>query len=267
VVQRTLDGAPLAALPIPAEHRGAGTVFVQHLRPWFVPWHGDVVIDLREGRVFDRALPGDPALRRHVVETLRRLGPLARAAGLGLHVASLHTRGGAKPFAQMSLWSDGGDLGPLAHCVQGAAMDWATWSKVPAGQGLHSTGGGVTAAREADARELLTALDALDAHAVPLRASAHHWAAMYHESGARAFDDEAGVLFARLLVDPTLGVGSQGACARALQATCFDVAVWQRHRAAVAQTPEGMRLAALSRAVMARHSPPGALPPEDRLVR
>ncbi len=165
VVQHTLDGLPLAALPIPAEHRGAGTVFVQQQRPWFVPWHGDVVIDLREGRVFDRALPGDPALRRHVAETLRRLRPLARAAGLGLHVASLHTRGGAKPFAQMSLWSDGGDLGTLAHCVQGAAMDWAKCAEVPAGEGLLSTGGSVTAAREADVRELLAALDALDAHA------------------------------------------------------------------------------------------------------
>lgn len=267
VVQRTLDGVPIASLSIPAEHRGAGTLFVQHLRPWFVPWHGDVVIDLREGRVFDRALPGDPALRRHVAETLRRLCPLARAAGLGLHVASLRTRGGAKPFAQMSLWSDGGDLGPLAHCVQGAAMVWAKWSAPPAGQGLLSSGGGVIAAREAAPRELLTALDALDAHAVPLRASADHWATMYRHHGARAFDDEAGVLFARVLVDPTLGVGSQGACARALQATPFDVAVWQQHRAAVAQQPQGMRLAALSRAVMERHSPPGALPPEDRLVR
>jgi hypothetical protein len=267
VVQHTLDGAPLASLSIPAEHRGAGTIFVQHLRPWFVPWHGDAVIDLREGRVFDRALPGDPALRRHVAETLRRLHPLARAAGLGLHVASLHTRGGAKPFAQMSLWSDGGDLGTLAHCVQGAAMDWAKCAEVPAGEGLLSTGGSVTAAREADVRELLAALDALDAHALPLRASAQHWATMYRTPGARAFDDEAGALFARLLVDPTLRVGAQGACARALQATPFDVDRWQQHRAACAQSPEGMNLAQLSRAVMARHSPPGALPPMDRLVR
>lgn len=267
VVQHSLDGLPLAALPIPADHRGAGTVFVQQQRPWFVPWHGDVVIDLREGRVFDRALPGDPALRRHVAETLRRLRPLARAAGLGLHVASLHTRGGAKPFAQMSLWSDGGDLGTLAHCVQGAAIDWAKCAEVPAGEGLLSTGGSVTAAREADVRELLAALDALDAHALPLRASAQHWATMYRTPGARAFDDASGALFARLLVDPTLRVGAQGACARALQATPFDVDRWQQHRAACAQTPEGMVLAQLSRAVMERHTAPGALPPMDRLVR
>jgi hypothetical protein len=182
-------------------------------------------------------------------------------------VASLHTRGGAKPFAQMSLWSDGGDLGTLAHCVQGAAMDWAKCAEVPAGEGLLSTGGSVTAAREADVRELLAALDALDAHALPLRASAQHWATMYRTPGARAFDDEAGALFARLLVDPTLRVGAQGACARALQATPFDVDRWQQHRAACAQSPEGMNLAQLSRAVMARHSPPGALPPMDRLVR
>lgn len=267
VVQVTLDGLPLASLPIPEAHRGAGTLFVQQQRPWFVPWHGDAVIDLREGRVFDRALPGDPALRRHVAETFRRLRPLARAAGLGLHVASLHTRGGAKPFAQVSLWSDGGDLGPLAHCVQGAAMDWAKWSEVPAGQGLLSTGGSVTAAREADVRELLAALDALDAHALPLRASARHWATMYRTPGARAFDDEAGVLFARLLVDPTLRPGAQGALARDVRATPFDVDRWQQHRAACAQSPEGRLLAQLSRAVMERHSPPGALPPLDGLAR
>lgn len=267
VVQHSLDGEALCALRVPEAHRGAGTLFVQHQRPWFVPWHGDVVIDLREGRVFDRALPGDPALRRHVAVTLRRLRPLARAAGLGLHVASLHTRGGAKPFAQMSLWSDGGDLGTLAHCVQGAAIDWAKCAEVPGGQGLLSTGGSVTAAREADVRELLTALDALDAHGLPLRASADHWATMYRTPGARAFDDEAGALFARLLVDPTLRAGAQGACGRALRATPFDVSRWQQHREACAQTPEGMVLARLSRAVMEQHTAPGTLPPEDRLAR
>lgn len=189
------------------------------------------------------------------------------AAGLGLRVASLHARGGAKAFAQVSLWSDGGDLGPLAHCVQGAALDWAKCSELPAGQGLLSTGGTVTAARAADVRELLAALDALDAHALPLRASAQHWATMHRTPGTRAFDDAAGVLFARVLVDPALRPGTQGACARAAQATPFDVARWRQHRAACAQTPEGMALAQLSRAVMERHTTPSALPPEDRLVR
>ncbi|MEZ4391447.1 MAG: hypothetical protein R3A48_10160 [Polyangiales bacterium] len=266
VVCASLDGEILASLGVPAAHRGAGDVFVQHGRLWFVPWHRERVIDLREGREIDRALPGDAALRGHVAEVLRRLRPLARDAGLGLRVASLRVVGGASPTAQMSLWSDGGDLGTLAHCVQGAAFHWPSWAEAPAGQGLASTGGSVTAAREANAAELVEALAALDRHGVPLRASVSHWLTMYAMSATRAFDDETGRLFARVLVHPALRVGEQAECARRAQSESLDFERWERHRGEVSRTAGGALVAKLSRAVMERHTPLGQLPPMDRLV-
>ena len=266
VVCVSFSGETRACIALDPAHRGAGTVFVQHGAPWFVPWHRETIINLIDNTVTDRALPGDPAARRHVAAVLHQLWPLARACNLGLDATSVWVRGRATRQVFSALWADGGDLRLLAHCVQGAAFGWARWAPPPDAIASPSSGGSVTAAMPTSTAELLDALGALDAHGVPLVGALDHFTTMYRQSSATAFDDDAAQVFARVLVDPDLRVGAQHEAARRACETPFDFERFQAARAALRHTPEGLRRADLALRVLERHSPPGALPPTQRLI-
>ncbi len=263
----SLTGEPLASIPLDEAHRGPGTIFVQHGRPWFVPWHRGSIVNLLDDTAIDRKLPGDAAVRAHVTAVFRRLGTLARACNLGVHLAELRVRGRATPVVQSSLWCDGGDEGTLAHCTMGAAAAWGTWAPPPGAVGLIATGGSVIAAHPTPVAELLAALAMLDGQGVPLRGSVPHWTTMYGPGGGRGFDDEAALVFARVLVDPEAGVGGQYAAGVRAAGTRFDFEAFQAARGEMRFTQEGIAAARLARMVVERHSPPGALPVFDRLVQ
>jgi len=263
----SLTGEPRASIALAEAHRGPGTVFVQHGRPWFVPWHGESIVNLLDDTVIDRALPGDPALRAHVAAVFRRLGALARACNVRVHLAELRVLGRAAPSVQSSVWCDGGDEGTLAHCTMGAAASWALWAPPPGVIGQRATGGSVIAAHPAPVAELLAALAMLDAQGVPLRGSVPHWTTMYGHGDGRAFDDAAALVFARVLVDPEAVVGGQHAAGVRAAGSGFDFAAFQAARAAMRHTQEGLAAARLARMVVERHSPPGALPVFDQLVQ
>lgn len=266
VVCVSLTGETRVCVTLDPAQRGAGTVFVQHGAPWFVPWHRETIVNLTDNTVVDRALPGDPAARRHVAAVLHRLWPLARACNLGLDATSVWVRGRTTRQVYSALWADGGDLGVLAHCVQGAAFGWARWAPPPDAVASPASGGSVTAPMPATTAQLLDALAALDAHGVPLLGALDHFTTMYRQSSATAFDDDTARVFARVLVDPDLRVGAQHETARRASETPFDFEAFQAARAALRHAIEGLRRADLALRILQRHSPPGALPPTQRLV-
>jgi hypothetical protein len=250
-----LDGDDRGALPIPAEHRGPGTVFVQGGEAWFIPWHGEVVIALARGEVIDRRIPGDASVRRHVADLLRRMDVAGRPAGLTIHLRTLRVTGGAKPAVQLSLSHDGGDLGPLAHSVAGAMLGWWQWCPPPGFTALQPTGGWVTAARTADAPELLAALSALDAHGLSLCAAAGHWDQIHAFGPVAPFTTSAAAAFlGALLADGPQRPAGERALAAPL--TVEDVASSiVRLRAAGHPT---RAVESLVDRVLARHRPPDA---------
>lgn len=250
-----LDGADRTTLPIPGEHRGPGTVFVQGGEPWFIPWHGEVVIALAQGEVVDRRLPGDASVRRHVADLLRRMDAAGRPAGLAIHLRKLHVTGGAKPAVHLSLSHDGGDLGPLAHSVAGAMLGWAQWCPPPGFTALQPTGGWVIAARTADAPELLDALSALDARGLSLRDAAAHWDQIHAFGPVAPFTADAAAAFlGALLADGPQRPAGERALVTAPTVDAIASAV-VRLRAA----GRPMRsVESLVARVLARHRPPDA---------
>lgn len=188
VVRVGLDGSTPSVVSLPADHRGPGTVFAQRGEGWFVPWHAEAVLSLARGTVIDRKLPGDAVRREHLARLRRRLHEAGRAAGVGLSFTSVRMTGGAKPTVHLSMNDDGGDEGPLAHCVIGLARMWHRWAPPPVGTGHLATGGGVIALRAFGVDEVRAAVATLAAHGLPVRASAWHWAQVlrYAEEGSYA---------------------------------------------------------------------------------
>lgn len=176
VVRVGLDGSAPSVVSLPADHRGPGTVIAQRGEGWFVPWHGEAVLSLARGAVIDRKLPGDAVRREHIARLLRRLHEAGREANVGLSFTSARMAGGAKPAVYLSMNDDGGDEGPLAHCVIGVARVWHRWAPPPVGKGGLATGGGVIAARAFGADEVRAAVATLAARGLPVRESAWHWA-------------------------------------------------------------------------------------------
>ena len=222
ITRLDLDGNTTSTTSIPDDHAGAGAVFAQRGEAWFIPWHAEVVVALTDSRVIARGLPGDTSMRRHVARLARLLHDAGRAANLGLRVTSMRSTGGAHPSLHISLSGDGGDEGPLAHSVMGAAVSWNRWCPPPGAEGHTPTGGWIVAARTADTDELLAALGALDAHGLALRDAAKHWAQVYSFVETTPFTDEAAEVFARVLLDPGATVGSQREAGLRARATPWD---------------------------------------------
>jgi len=183
------------------------------------------------------ALPlQDRSVRRHVATLRRRLHDAGRAGGVGVRVRSFHAAGGKRPKLQLSLWGDGGDEGPLAHCVMGAAVEWNRWASPLGLEGLRPTGGWVVAARTADVDELVDALATLDAHGLALRHSVQHWAQVCGFAGARPFTDAAAEVFVRVLLDPAATPGAQREAALRARATPWEGAALLAALAALRET-------------------------------
>jgi len=248
-----LGGRERAVATLPDEHRGSGTVFAQRGEGWFIPWHGEVVIGLADGRVIDRALPGDAVVRRHVATLRRRLHDAGRGGGLGVQVRSFHAAGGKRPSLHLSLWGDGGDEGPLAHCVMGAAVEWNRWAPPPGVEGLSPTGGWVVAARTADVDELIDALATLDAHGLALRDAVRHQAQVCDVADARPFTDAAAEVFVRVLLDPEAAPGTQREAALRARATPWEDAALLAALAALRETSPSHDREVLVGRLVARH--------------
>ncbi len=222
ITRLDLDGNTTSSTSIPDDHAGAGAVFAQRGEAWFVPWHAEVVVALTDGRVIARGLPGDTSLRRHVARLARHLHDAGREANLGLRITSMRTTGGAHPTLHISLSGDGGDEGPLAHSVMGAAVSWNRWCPPPGAEGHTPTGGWIIAARTADTDELIAALGSLDAHGLALRDAARHWAQIYSFVETTPFTDEAAEVFARVLLDRDATVGTQREAGLRARTTPWD---------------------------------------------
>lgn len=248
-----LNGRERAAVTLPEAHRGPGAVFAQAGGGWFTPWHGEVVIGLADGRVIDRALPGDASVRRHVATLRRRLHDAGRGAGLGVQARSFRATGGKRPSLQLSLWGDGGDEGPLAHCVMGAAVEWSRWASLPGVEGLGATGGWIVAARTAEVDELVDALATLDAHGLGLRDAVRHWAQVCGFADARPFTDAAAEVFVRVLLDPAATPGTQREAAMRARATRWDDAALLAALAALRETSPSHDREVLVGRLVARH--------------
>ena len=206
-----LDGKTILHRVIPEAHRGPGTVFTQQGAAWFLPWHGEVLLSLDDNTVIDRALPGDPFVRRHVAKLARTLTLAGRRANLTVRITAMTTTRGAHPTLLLNVTGDGGDEGTLAHCVMGAAVQWHRWFPLAGVQCKAPTGEWVIAARLADLDEVLRAMESLDAHGLSLRDTVRHWAHVLSHAQTQPFSDEAAAVFLRVLVDPTAVPGTQRA--------------------------------------------------------
>lgn len=251
VVGVGLDGGERGQWALPEAHRGPGTVFVQRGEPWFIPWHGEVVIALARGTIIDRRLPGDATARRHVADLLRRMRAAGRPAGMEVLLRTLHMTRGAKPGVQLALTHDGGDLGPLAHSVAGAMIHWWGWCPPPGFAAHPSSGGWVILARTAGADELLDALATLDAHGLSLRHAAAYWDQIYRFGPVAPFTDEAaGGFLGALLADGPQRPAAASAIAAPLTVDALATAI-ERLRA----EPPGRVVESLVGHVLARHRP------------
>jgi hypothetical protein len=248
-----LDGRERAVVTLPEAHHGAGTVFAQAGSGWFIPWHADVLVALSDGRVIDRALPGDPGVRRTLATVQRRLHDAGRAGGLGVWVRSYHATAGKNPTLHLSLSGDGGDEGTLAHCVMGAAIAWHQWSPPPAAVGFDATGGWIIAARTADVDELVDALTALDAHGLALRDTVKHWAHVCAFAKVAPFTDVAAEVFVRVLLDREATPGTQRDAALRARATAWDDAPLLASLAALRETSPSHDRELLVGRLVARH--------------
>lgn len=162
------DGAEREAYTLAdTGHTGPGLVAARGARVWFVPWHGEAILDLGVKRVVPRKLPPrEHPVRAYLTRHLRDVRVVAAAANLHLTLEGLtfHAR---EPRYTWRVGTSGGDGSLLAHIVD------AQLARGPAADLVHggfpvtmpSTWGyGVPADRVFDADSVTAALTHLAAH-------------------------------------------------------------------------------------------------------